>query len=127
MGTLTVTVTSAPLGRRRMLGGLAALLVLAAALLGVPAAIEATGRSDLYYTLTSVALLSIASGGVWLTFYIGRINIGQAAYALLGGYFSAILVVTYGVSFWLTLPLAGLLCAAASILVGLPILRLRGV
>ena len=51
------------------------------------------GRSDLYYTLTSVALLSIASAGVWLTFYIGRINIGQGAYALIGGYVSAILVV----------------------------------
>src|SRR5829696_4819824 len=93
----------------------------------VPWLIRATGRTDLYYTLTSVALLAIASGGVWLTFYIGRINIGQAAYALLGGYASAILVVTYGVPFWFTLPLAGLLCAAASVLIGMPILRLRGV
>ena len=74
-----------------------------------------------------MALLSIASAGVWLTFYIGRINIGQGAYALIGGYVSAILVVTYGVSFWLSLPLAGLFCAGASILIGLPILRLRGV
>lgn len=96
-------------------------------LVGVPWLIEATGRLDLYYTLTSVALLSIASAGVWLTFYIGRINIGQGAYALMGGYVSAILVVQYGVSFWLTLPLAGLFCALASVLIGLPILRLRGV
>ena len=93
----------------------------------VPVLITATGRTDLYYTLTSVALLSIASAGVWLTFFIGRINIGQGAYALMGGYVSAILVVSYGVSFWLTLPLAGLFCAAASILIGYPILRLRGV
>ena len=61
----------------------AAFLVLVLAL--TPWAIEASGRHDLYYTLTSVALLSIASAGVWLTFYIGRINIGQAAYALMGG------------------------------------------
>jgi branched-chain amino acid transport system permease protein len=93
----------------------------------VPVLIGATGRTDLYYTLTSVALLSIASAGVWLTFFIGRINIGQGAYALMGGYVSAILVVNYGVSFWFTLPLAGLFCAAASILIGYPILRLRGV
>jgi branched-chain amino acid transport system permease protein len=93
----------------------------------VPMAIVATGRHDLWYTLTSVALLSIASAGVWLTFYIGRINIGQAAYALMGGYVSAVLVTEYGVSFWLSLPAAGLFCAAASILVGAPILRLRGV
>lgn len=100
---------------------------LALVLVGIPAFITVSERWDLYYTLTSVALLSIASGGVWLTFYIGRINIGQGAYALMGGYVSAILVVKYGVSFWLTLPLAGLFCAAASVLIGLPILRLRGV
>src|SRR5215210_6035466 len=98
-----------------------------AVLVVVPWLITVTERQDLYYTLTSVALLSIASAGVWITFYIGRINIGQGAYALIGGYVSAILVVKYGVSFWLTLPIAALACSAASVLVGLPILRLRGV
>ncbi|MBC8159094.1 MAG: branched-chain amino acid ABC transporter permease, partial [Alphaproteobacteria bacterium] len=93
----------------------------------VPWLIHVSGRWDFYYTLTSVALLSIASGGVWLTFYIGRINIGQGAYALAGGYVSAILVVKYGFSFWLTIPLAGLFCALFSMLIGFPILRLRGV
>ena len=93
----------------------------------VPWLIHVTGRWDFYYTLTSVALLSIASAGVWFTFYIGRINIGQGAYALAGGYVSAILIVKYGVSFWLTLPLAGLFCALLSVLIGLPILRLKGV
>ena len=77
-----------------------------------PWAIAATGRTDLLYTLSSVALLAIASGGVWLTFYIGRINIGQGAWALVGGYVSAILVATYGLSFWLSLPVAGLFCAS---------------
>jgi branched-chain amino acid transport system permease protein len=105
-------------------GALIAFLFLLA---GVPFLISASGRPDLYYTFTTVALLSIVSAGVWLTFYIGRINIGQGAFALAGGYISAILVVEYGLSFWLTLPLAGLLCAAASIFIGLPILRLRGV
>jgi branched-chain amino acid transport system permease protein len=95
--------------------------------LGIPAAISFSGRLDLYYTLTAVALLSIASAGVWLTFYIGRINIGQGAYALVGGYVSALLVTQMGVSFWWSLPLAGLFCAALAVLIGLPILRLRGV
>ena len=100
---------------------------LAIVFVAVPVAISWSGRFDLYYTLTSVALLSIASAGVWLTFYIGRINIGQGAYALMGGYVSAILVMNHGWSFWPTLPVAGLFCAAASVLIGLPILRLRGV
>lgn len=116
--------------RRRMTGwhkivGTAVFLLVV--LVALPCLIAASGRSDLYYTLTSVALLSIASAGVWLTFYIGRINIGQGAFALMGGYVSAILVADYGVSFWLTLPVAGVFCAAASVLIGLPILRLRGV
>jgi branched-chain amino acid transport system permease protein len=106
---------------------ISAVVFLLSLLIVVPALIGVTGRNDLYYTLTSVALLSIISAGVWITFYIGRINIGQGAYALTGGYVSAVLVTTYSVSFWLTLPLAGLFCAAASILIGLPILRLRGV
>ncbi len=105
----------------------AAVAFLVTVLVIIPWLITVTGRWDLYFTLTSVALLSIASAGVWLTFYIGRINIGQGAYALMGGYVSAILVVKYGVSFWLTLPIAGLFCAGASVLIGLPILRLRGV
>jgi branched-chain amino acid transport system permease protein len=45
----------------------------------------------------------------------------------MGGYVMAILVVKYGVSFWLALPIAGLMTAAASVLIGFPILRLRGV
>src|SRR3954463_14813856 len=105
----------------------AAALFAVLTLIAVPWLIAATGRSDLYYTLSSVALLAIAAGGVWLTFYIGRINIGQAAYALAGGYVSAVLVTGWGVNFWLTLPVAGLFCAALAVLIGLPILRLRGV
>lgn len=112
---------------RRTTQLLSVAVFLIAVLIVVPWLIEATRRLDLYYTLTSVALLSIASGGVWLTFYIGRINIGQGAYALAGGYVSAILVTQHGVSFWLTLPLAGAFCALLSVLIGLPILRLRGV
>jgi branched-chain amino acid transport system permease protein len=102
-------------------------LFLLAVFVLVPVMIAATGRKDLYYTLTSVVLLSIGSAGVWLTFYIGRINIGQGAYALMGGYVSAILMTKAGLSFWVTLPLGGLFCALISVGIGVPILRLRGV
>jgi len=106
---------------------LGVVVFLAVVFVGVPLMISATGRSDLYFTLTSVGLLAIASAGVWLTFYIGRINIGQGAFALLGAYVSAILVTKAGVSFWISLPLAGLGAAIFAVLIGLPILRLRGV
>ncbi len=102
-------------------------IFLLAIFVAVPVLIGLTGRWDFYFTLTSVALLAIASGGVWLTFYIGRIHIGQGAFALVGAYVSAILVTKAGVSFWISLPIAGLIAAGIGILIGLPILRLRGV
>ncbi|MCQ4633042.1 MULTISPECIES: branched-chain amino acid ABC transporter permease [Shinella] len=109
---------------KKLLGFIAFLVVV---FVLVPLFISATGRWDFFYTLTSVALLSVGAAGVWLTFYIGRINIGQGAYALIGGYVSTILVTQANVSFWLTLPLAGLFCAIISVAIGFPILRLRGV
>ncbi|MGU9961680.1 MAG: branched-chain amino acid ABC transporter permease [Candidatus Puniceispirillales bacterium WSBS_2018_MAG_OTU23] len=109
----------------KQLSGVA--IFLFALFIGVPLLINLTGRWDFYFTLTSVALLAIASAGVWLTFYIGRINIGQGAFALIGAYVSAILVVKAGWSFWLSLPAAGLFAALVAVFIGLPILRLRGV
>ena len=77
--------------------------------------------------LTSAAALSVIAAGTWLTFYIGRIHIGQGAFALLGQYVTAIAMVSLGLSFWIALPLAGLAGALVAIVIGFPILRLRGV
>jgi branched-chain amino acid transport system permease protein len=77
--------------------------------------------------IINATLLSFISLGVWLTFAIGRINISQGAYTLIGGYATAILSTRYGLSFWLCLPLSGLIAAAFGALIGAAILRLRGV
>ena len=85
---------------------------------------------DANYALTvatNTALLSFISLGVWMTFAIGRINISQGAFALIGGYAVAILTTRHEMSFWLAMPLAGLIAAAIGVLIGLPVLRLRGV
>ena len=107
----------------RKLIGIAAFLL--AVFVAVPVLIAVSGRWGFYYLLTSVALLSIGSAGVWLTFYFGHINIGQGAYALMGGYVSAVLITKAGFSFWATLPLAGVFCAVISFAIGLPILLWR--
>lgn len=73
------------------------------------------------------SILSIISLGVWLVFAIGRINIGQGAFALIGGYATAIILTRTGLSFWLALPLSGLISGLIGFLIGHPILRLRGV
>ena len=77
--------------------------------------------------LTSAAALSVISAGVWLTFYIGRIHIGQGAFALLGGYAAAVAMTQLGLSFWIAMPLAGLAAALVAVVIGFPILRLKGV
>jgi branched-chain amino acid transport system permease protein len=77
--------------------------------------------------LINASVLSFISLGVWVTFSIGRINISQGAFALIGGYTTAILSARYGVSFWLCLPLAGLVAAAIGTVIGAAILRLKGV
>ncbi|QDF27548.1 branched-chain amino acid ABC transporter permease [Halarcobacter anaerophilus] len=93
----------------------------------IPAVLIYTQRNDFLYGITSVAILAMISAGVWLTFYIGRINMGQGAYALIGAYCAAVLITQLNLSFWLALFLAGILASLFSILIGLPILRLRGV
>lgn len=71
--------------------------------------------------------LSLIAFGVWLTFTIGRINICQAGFALIGGYTTAIVLGRYGLSFWLALPLSALVSAAIGMLIGSFILKLRGI
>src|SRR5262245_55249777 len=56
--------------------------------------------------LTNAAIAAVISSGVWLTFAIGRINIAQGAFCMVGGYVTAILSTRYGLSFWLCLPLS---------------------
>lgn len=77
--------------------------------------------------LSTASVLAVISLGVWITFAIGRINIGQAAFALIGGYVTAILATRWGVPFWVAMPLSGVIAAAVGAALGLGILRLRGV
>ena len=77
--------------------------------------------------LTNASILSLAGLGVWVTFSIGRINIAQGAFAMIGGYTTAILSTRYGLPFWICLPMSAAVAASVGTLLGLPILRLRGV
>src|SRR6476646_10280467 len=114
--------TSAASGTERLMTGqmlrFAALVLIL--FIGVPIFL---GRSPYFITvLTNAAVLSFISLGVWITFSIGRMNLAQGAFALVGGYASAILATRYGVSFGLCLPLSGLISAALGALIGWPVL-----
>lgn len=77
--------------------------------------------------LTNASFLAFASLGVWVTFAIGRVNIAQGAFAMIGGYVTAILSVFYELPFWICLPLSAAAAALVGIIVGWPLLRLKGV
>ena len=107
--------------RRSAIGAVAVLAYL------IVVALVIGDRPYLIGVLTSASALAVISAGVWLTFYIGRIHIGQGAFALIGGYAAAVAVARLGLSFWLAVPFAGLVAALVAVVIGYPILRLKGV
>ena len=56
----------------------------------------------------------------------GLLDLGYVAFYAVGAYSYALLSVTFGWSFWVCLPLAGALAALFGVLLGFPVLRLRG-
>jgi branched-chain amino acid transport system permease protein len=56
----------------------------------------------------------------------GLLDLGYVAFYAVGAYSYALLAKEFGLSFWILLPLAGCLSAFWGILLGFPVLRLRG-
>jgi ABC-type branched-subunit amino acid transport system ATPase component/ABC-type branched-subunit amino acid transport system permease subunit len=68
----------------------------------------------------------VAMGLVLLTGVGGLTSFGQAAFCGFGAYTTAVLTTTYGLSPWLTLPLALLVSGLAAVALGLVTVRLSG-
>jgi branched-chain amino acid transport system permease protein len=68
----------------------------------------------------------VAMGLVLLTGVGGLTSFGQAAFCGFGAYTTAVLTTAYGVSPWLTLPLALLVSGVAAVLLGIVTVRLSG-
>ena len=56
----------------------------------------------------------------------GLLDLGYVAFYAVGAYSYALLAKTFGLSFWILLPLAGILASFWGVLLGFPVLRLRG-
>jgi branched-chain amino acid transport system permease protein len=56
----------------------------------------------------------------------GLLDLGYVAFYAIGSYSYALLSLHFGFSFWLCLPVAGILAAFWGIILGFPVLRLRG-
>lgn len=57
--------------------------------------------------------------------FTGLLNIGHAAFYATGAYTTAILMVSYGLSFWLTIPIGMALGVLMGVILGFPTLRVR--
>lgn len=79
------------------------------------------------FRLTLVATYALAVLGLNLVMgFGGQISLGHGAFYAIGSYVTAILVATYDVPYWATIPASALVCGAVGFLVGWPALRLTG-
>jgi branched-chain amino acid transport system permease protein len=79
------------------------------------------------FQMTMVEVYAIAILGLaLLTGFNGQISLGHGAFYAIGAYTSAVLMTTWSVPYWATLPVSALVCGVVGFLVGLPALRLGG-
>ncbi|MGA2079761.1 MAG: branched-chain amino acid ABC transporter permease [Holophaga sp.] len=98
-------------------------LASAAVLLGFPLAVS---NPYLLRVATMMAIYVVLASSLNLIIgFTGMYSLGHGAFYGIGAYVSAILAVTLGWSFWLTMPLAGLGTALVGAFLGLATLRLR--
>ncbi len=98
------------------------LLVLAFVLPFIPG----IGRSQID---TGILVLTYVMLGWGLNIVVGLaglLDLGYVAFYAIGAYSYALLAQYFGLSFWVCLPLAGILAAFWGVLLGFPVLRLRG-
>jgi branched-chain amino acid transport system permease protein len=85
--------------------------------------------SDRYIMDLAVLVLTYVMLGWGLNIVVGLaglLDLGYVAFYAVGAYSYALLAIHFGFSFWLCLPLAGILAAFWGIILGFPVLRLRG-
>lgn len=79
------------------------------------------------FQLTMVVVYAIAILGLSLLIgFNGQISLGHGAFYAIGAYTTAILMSTWNMPYWLTLPFSAVVCAFVGFLLGLPALRLGG-
>jgi branched-chain amino acid transport system permease protein len=77
------------------------------------------------FTLVMVYAIALLGLNI-LTGYNGQISLGHGAFYAVGAYTAAILMDKANAPYWVTLPIAGIVCLVVGFLFGLPALRLEG-
>jgi branched-chain amino acid transport system permease protein len=85
--------------------------------------------ADRYLIDLAILILTYIMLGWGLNIVVGLaglLDLGYVAFYAIGAYSYALLAQYFGFSFWMCLPLAGILAAFWGIILGFPVLRLRG-
>ena len=85
--------------------------------------------TDRYLLDLSILILTYVMLGWGLNIVVGLaglLDLGYVAFYAIGAYSYALLAQYFGLSFWMCLPLAGILAAFWGVILGFPVLRLRG-
>ena len=120
LGKLLPAMPALPGGATKFAGG--AMLVGAALLPFLPFA-------DRYVVEIAITVLIYVMLGWGLNIVVGLaglLDLGYVAFYAVGAYSYALLSINFGLSFWVCLPIAGLLAALFGVMLGFPVLRLRG-
>ncbi len=83
---------------------------------------------DYLHNIVGLTFMFMAAGLAWnwLGGYVGQISFGHAAMFGTGGFVSARLAITFGLPFWATWLIGGVVAGLYALLWGHPTLRLRG-
>ncbi len=85
--------------------------------------------TDRYILDVSIMVMTYIMLGWGLNVVVGLaglLDLGYVAFYAVGAYSYALIATHFGLSFWVSLPLAGLLAGLWGIILGFPVLRLRG-
>ena len=104
---------------KRRMRGVVSLEYALLLLLGILPLILATFSGVLIFAATAIGL-NIVVG------LAGLLDLGYVAFYAVGAYSYALLATQFELSFWICLPMAGILAAFWGVLLGFPVLRLRG-
>ncbi len=109
----------------RWVGSLALVVALVIGLLALPF-LPGVGRYPIDLATSVLIYVLLGLGLTIVVGWAGLLDLGYVAFYALGAYGYALANQLWGLSFWWGLPVSALIAAVAALLVGLPVLRLRG-
>ena len=107
--------------RHRILTG----IVVAAVLLLLPVVFTTNYTRGIFVKICLYVILSSSLNVI--NGYSGQMNIGHAGLVCIGAYTAGLLCTNFDLSFWLILPISGIMSAIVGFLISRPVMKLDGV